>query len=68
MVIMVMLVVASPATYTQAKKHHHLTDTQKEDSVATDSHGRPCNLGPAHDQCRDYNAAKGSEDLNDDVL
>jgi len=46
------LVVASPATIVQAKKHH-LTDTEKEDGTATDKVGRPCNEGPHHDQCHD---------------
>jgi hypothetical protein len=35
-----------------AKKHHHLTDTEKEDSTASDAQGNPCNFGPDHDQCR----------------
>jgi len=39
-----------PAVY--AKKHHHFTDTQKEDSTASDANGNPCNFGPAHDECR----------------
>ena len=56
--------VSLPAVY--AKKHHHLTDTQREDSTTTDSNGRACNLGPSHDQCRDPTAAEGSEDFNDD--
>ena len=40
-----------PAVY--AKKHHHLTDTEKEAGTASDSQGTPCNLGPSHDQCHD---------------
>ena len=39
-----------PAVY--AKKHHHFTDTQKEDNTASDAQGNPCNFGPSHDQCR----------------
>ena len=38
-----------PAVY--AKKHHHLSDTEKEDSTASDSNGRACDLGPSHDEC-----------------
>ncbi|MGC2598620.1 MAG: hypothetical protein WA395_10875 [Nitrososphaeraceae archaeon] len=34
-----------------AKKKHHLTDTQKEDSTASDSNGRACDFGPSHDEC-----------------
>jgi hypothetical protein len=45
-----MLLIGSPAIY--AKKHH-LSDTQKEDSTASDAQGRPCNFGPSHDECRD---------------
>ena len=36
-----------------AKKHHHLTDTEKEDSTASDAQGRACDFGPSHDECRD---------------
>jgi hypothetical protein len=43
--------VSLPAVY--AKKHHHLTDTQQEDSTASDAQGNPCNFGSHHDQCRD---------------
>jgi hypothetical protein len=53
MVITVMLVIGSPAIYVNAKKHHHLSDTQKEDSTASDKQGNTCNFGPSHDQCRD---------------
>jgi|SRR5689334_7229477 hypothetical protein len=34
-----------------AKKHHHLTDTEKEDSTASDSNGNACTFGEHHDQC-----------------
>jgi hypothetical protein len=43
-----MLVIGSPAIY--AKKHHHLTDTEKEDGTAADKVGRE---GPHHDECHD---------------
>ena len=37
-----------------ANKHHnHLTDTQREDSTASDAQGNTCNFGRHHDQCRD---------------
>ena len=49
MVITLMLLIGSPAIY--AKKHHRLTDTEKEDSTASDAQGRPCTFGPAHDEC-----------------
>jgi len=51
MVITIMWVIGSPAIY--AKKHHHLTDTEKEDGTATDKVGRLCNEGPHHDECHD---------------
>jgi hypothetical protein len=34
-------------------KNNGLTDTQKEDSTASDANGNPCDLGPAHDECSD---------------
>jgi hypothetical protein len=43
--------VSLPAVY--AKKHHHLTDTEQEDSTASDAQGKPCNFGSSHDECRD---------------
>ena len=43
--------VSLPAVY--AKKHRHLTDTEKEDGTASDKVGRPCNEGPHHDECHD---------------
>lgn len=51
MVITLMLLIGSPAIY--AKHKHHLTDTEKEDSSASDAQGTPCNFGSHHDQCRD---------------
>jgi hypothetical protein len=36
-----------PAVY--AKKHQ--SDTQKEDSTASDANGNPCNFGPSNDGC-----------------
>ena len=49
-----MLVIGSPATtVVMAKKHHHLTDTEKEDGTATDKVGRLRNEGPHHDECHD---------------
>ena len=53
MVITVMLVIGSPAIMVNAKKHRHLTDTEKEDGTATDKVGRSCNEGSNHDQCHD---------------
>jgi hypothetical protein len=41
--------VSFPAVY--AKKHHHLTDTEKEDSTASDSQGRTCDFGSHNDEC-----------------
>jgi hypothetical protein len=41
--------VSLPAVY--AKKHHHFTDTQKEDSTASDANGNSCTFGPSHDEC-----------------
>ena len=45
------ITLGSPAIY--AKHKHHLTDTEKEDSTASDKQDNPCNFGPDHDQCRD---------------
>ena len=53
MVITLMLVIGSPAIMANTKKHHHLTDTEKEDGTATDKVGRLCNEGPHHDECHD---------------
>jgi hypothetical protein len=47
--VMTSVSVSLPAVY--AKKYHHLTDTEKEDSTASDSNGRACDLGPSHDEC-----------------
>ena len=52
MVITLMLVTGLPGIYVNAKKHHHLTDTQKEDSTASDKQGNPCTFGKSYDQCR----------------
>jgi hypothetical protein len=30
-----------------------LTDTEKEDSTASDAQGRPCTFSPSHDECHD---------------
>ena len=51
--------VSLPAVY--GKKHHHFTDTQKEDSTASDANGNPCDFGPAHDEC-------GSTDLSKEPM
>ena len=53
--IVVSIVTTGIATGTavMAKKNHHLTDTQKEDSTATDAQGNICNFGSHHDECRD---------------
>jgi hypothetical protein len=37
-----------------------LTDTQKEDSTASDAQGRPCTFGPDHDECHDEALANDS--------
>ena len=51
MAIMVVGIATSPITNVMAKKHHHLTDTEKEDSTTSDSNDRACDLGPSHDEC-----------------
>ena len=48
--------VSLPTVY--AKKHHHLTDTQKEDSTASDANGNECTAGPAHDECLPMDLSK----------
>jgi hypothetical protein len=51
--ILAVLTTASMSLPTVYAKKHHLSDTQKEDSTASDSQGVPCTFGPHHDECRD---------------
>jgi hypothetical protein len=51
-IIVIAVIAMMTAGQVYAKKHHHLTDTQKEDSSASDVYGRPCNFGPDYDQCK----------------
>ena len=65
-VIMIVGMTASTPAI-MAKKHHHLTDTQKEDSTTSDAQGNTCNFGPHHDECRDqFLQSKGFAPLKSD--
>jgi hypothetical protein len=61
--VMTALMQFQMVTHVEAKKHHR-SDTEAEDSTASDSQGRPCTFGPSHDECRDqFLESKGFDPL-----
>jgi hypothetical protein len=47
------LLIGAPSAQSVLAKKHHLTDTEQEDSTASDELGRVCDFGPSHTECHD---------------
>lgn len=58
-VAILVLMIGAPLVYA-----HRLTDTEKEDGIASDANGIPCTFGPNHDGCKDKIADDGTDVSN----
>ena len=47
------LMIGAPSAQSVLAKKHHLTDTEQEDSTASDKLGRLCDFGPSQTECHD---------------
>jgi hypothetical protein len=65
-IIVIAVIAMMTAGQVYAKKHHHLTDTQKEDSTASDSQGRTCEFGPQNDECPNSSNTEPKGTTSDD--